>query len=37
LAFDPSFVYKTAAIPLTELSVNATAQKVIDLAGIELQ
>lgn len=37
LAFDPSFVYKTASLPLTELSVNATAQKVIDLAGIELQ
>ena len=37
LTFDPSFVYKTASLPLTELSVNATAQKVIELAGIELQ
>lgn len=35
--FDPSFTYKTASLPLTELSVNATAEKVIDLARIELE
>jgi len=37
LEFGPSFTYKTASLPLTELSVNATAEKVIDLARIELQ
>ena len=37
ISFDPSFVYKTASLPLTELSVNSTAEKVIDLATNELK
>ena len=37
LEFDPSFTYKTVSLPLTELSVNATAEKVLDLARTELE
>lgn len=37
MEFDPKFFQITASVPLTELSVNDTEQKVIDLASIELQ
>lgn len=36
LAFDPKFYQMTVALPLTELSVNATDEKVLDLAKIEM-
>ena len=36
LSYNPSFYQITAALPLDELSVNQTDEKVLDLAGIEL-
>ena len=36
MTFDPKFNYKTCSLPLTELSVNNTEEKTIDLAQIEL-
>ncbi len=36
ISFDPKSYQITASLPLDELSVNATAEKVIDLMGVEL-
>lgn len=36
LSYNPSFYQITAALPLDELSVNQTEEKVLDLAGVEL-
>lgn len=35
--FDPKFSAITVSLPLTELSVNATSEKVIDLMAIEME
>ena len=35
--YDPKFYQITVALPLDELSANATDSKVLDLAGIEIQ
>lgn len=37
LDYDPKFYQITVALPLDELSANATDSKVLDLAGIEIQ
>lgn len=37
LSFDPKFQHITVALPLDELSVNATEERVLDLAALEMQ
>lgn len=37
MAFDPKFYQKTCALPLSELAVNATESKVLDLMATELE
>lgn len=36
LAYTPKFYYKTISLPITELSVNNTADKVLDLAEFQI-